>query len=599
LEKRNNGAINILNAGENALARIAATAGIALLANLLPAHATTQGLLASKAHGSTVDGTTYLASTGADSLKCDFLVAKQLVGHPRGRLNVIIKFQAKPGQAQLQRLQAKGADIYRHLDLIEAVAANIPSKLLRALLDDPNVVRVSSDEAVQKTDAFTVGSSLAATAWTSYSDYGSGIGVAVLDTGVTAVPDFAPAASNRLINSVVFTTDETDTKDDCGHGTHVAGIIAGSGQQSTGKQYTQTYYGVAPKANLISVKVLDHTGSGTVSQVIAGLNWCVNNQAANNIRVINMSLGHPVGQSYTTDPLCQAVEAAWHAGIVVVCASGNNGRLNATTAAGAPNGGYGTAYASVECPGNDPSVITVGAMKSTDGNRADDQIATYSGRGPSSFDFVVKPDLVAPGNKVVSTDNPGTSYLVSTYGSQVQILNSTYWTNHPGYSANYYVLSGTSMATPVVSGAVALMLAQQPTLSPDTVKARLMIGADKWTDPSGNADACTYGAGYIDIPAAMQSQVVATSPALSPSVSEDAYGNVNLSPSFLTGQNALWGTGLAGAGSVYGQRALWGTATLSSSNALWGTGFWSASATTTITSQSMNLSSSNVLLTGE
>ena len=160
--------------------------------------------------------------------------------------------------------------------------------------------------------------------------------------------------------------------------------------------------------------MLDGNGQGSVSTVVAGIQWVVSNKAKYNIRVLNLSLGHPVGESYTTDPSCQAVEAAWKAGIVVVCAAGNEGRASATNTAGAANEGWGTAYGSITSPGNDPYVITVGATKSMDGNRADDKIATYSSRGPSRLDLVLKPDLVAPGNHVISLDAGGSTLDTST-----------------------------------------------------------------------------------------------------------------------------------------------------------------------------------------
>lgn len=532
------------------------------------------------------------------SRTCEPSLARELATKVSGRVKVIVQFEHAPGRAEWRRLSKEGVDGYRHLDLIDAVAASVPVKAMRRLLHDNLIRNISLDQEVRKSDAFTVGSSFAGVAWEQYGVSGSGVGVAVLDTGITNIADFGGYGPCRLIDSAVFSSDNNN-HDDCGHGTHVAGIIAGDGLSSTGKQYSQTILGIAPRANVISVKVLDHTGSGLVSNVVQGISWCLANRSKDNIRVINMSLGHPVGQSYTTDPLCQAVESAWKAGIVVVCAAGNEGRLNVTAANGAPNGGYGTNYSSVECPGNDPYVITVGAMKSVDGIRADDQIATYSGRGPSLFDFVVKPDIVAPGNKVVSTEDPGSSYLVQTYASQVQIPATLYWPGHQGYSNAYYMLSGTSMATPVVSGAIALMLQQAPGLTPDTVKARLMISADKWADPTGAGDPCTYGAGYLDLPAAMACTAVPSVPALSPTVFQDGCGEVILEPSFVSGQRALWGSGLAGPAGIYGSRALWGSATLSSSRALWGSGFWNDNATSTITSQSLNLSSSNVVLTGE
>ncbi len=243
-------------------------------------------------------------------------------------------------------------------------------------------------------------------------------------------------------------------------------------------------------------------------------------------------MGHPVGESYTTDPLCQAVEAAWKAGIVVVCSAGNDGRLDSFTLPPLPNEGYGTAYGSITSPGNDPYVITVGAMKGAEYNaggsynvagRAGDRICTYSSRGPSRLDFVVKPDIVAPGNQIISLNAPG-SFLSDNYGAS----NGVAWpqfatTGTAADSLKYFRLSGTSMAAPVVSGAAALLLQHDPTLSPDTVKARLMLSADKWAFPDGMGDPCTFGAGYLDIPAALQCSAVATSTRKAPASAATAW----------------------------------------------------------------------------
>ncbi len=224
--------------------------------------------------------------------------------------------------------------------------------------------------------------------------------------------------------------DEGDTVyDQCGHGTHVAGIIAGDGAASADPQKCyRHFYGIAPKAGLVDVRVLDKNGQTDVSTVIAGIQWVTAHKNAYGIRVLNLSLGHPVGESYTTDPLCQAVESAWKDGIVVVCAAGNNGRLNEVNTAGLDNEGWGTAYGSINSPGNDPSVITVGAMKQDPallGDRTHDQIASYSGRGPSRLDLVLKPDLVAPGNRVISLESPH-SALTTAYGGSNDIPQSTY-----------------------------------------------------------------------------------------------------------------------------------------------------------------------------
>jgi serine protease AprX len=473
----------------------------------------------------------------------------------------IITFKKPIDQKLLQRLAHSGFDVTRHLTLINAVAGR---GVVAGIAAWPEVKSIAPDLGVTKTDAFTVGDSMAGAALQAYDCLGTGIGVAVVDSGVSNVSDFGqfPAGSggNRLAATVDFTG--TGQSDQCGHGTHVAGIIAGDGEQSTGKHYSETFTGVAPGASLIGVKVLDQNGSGSVSNVISGIQWVVSHAAQYKIRVMNLSMGHPVVQSYATDPLNQAVEAAWHAGIVVVVAAGNGGRLNATPTPGAPNDGYGTAYGSVECPGNDPYVITVGATKQMDSTRADDQIASYSGRGPSVGDLILKPDLIAPGNHVISVEASGSPYLVETYGPLVEIQDSLYCTvgNGSKYSGEYMMLSGTSMATPTVSGAVAQMLQQQPNLTPDTVKARLMVSADKWADPLGNQDACTYGAGYLDVLAAMNCTVVAGSACLSPCLSQSGSGtwSVNLNSS-IYGQRAMWGTGITNLETIWGQRAMWGT----------------------------------------
>jgi serine protease AprX len=249
-----------------------------------------------------------------------------------------------------------------------------------------------------------------------------------------------------------------------GHGTHVAGIMAGDGVNSTGPQYTKTFRGIAPNVNLVNLRVLDANGRGTDSGVIAAIQTAIQLKSKYNIRVINLSLGHPVFESYTVDPLCQAVEAAYRAGIVVVVAAGNEGRNNAQG-----NEGYGT----IGVPANDPYVITVGAMRSMGtSTRADDLIATYSSKRPTAIDHVVKPDLVAPGNRQVSLSSWGTS-LELNYSSNVVPINYYRSGDNSTVSSTYYIMSGTSMAAPVVSGSVALLLQAHPGLTPDQVKARL------------------------------------------------------------------------------------------------------------------------------
>ncbi len=494
--------------------------------------------------------------------KSDSFLRPQIIAPPaRGWSSVIVRL-AHPLTAQEQAsLTALHADVRRHLPIINSLAVQVPARSLGQLAALPFVQHLSADTAVRKCDEFTVGSSGADTAFSRYSLTGTGVTVAVVDTGVRKAKDLSGHGS-RLLSSVSFVADGQDTDDACGHGTHVAGIIAGDGTSSEGKKYFRTFYGIARQAGLVNVRVLDDQGRGSVSQVVAGLQWVIANRKSYHIRVINLSLGHPVGESYTTDPLCLAVEAAWKAGIVVVCPAGNDGRLQNTSPTPDPsldNEGFGTAYGSIQSPGNDPSVITVGATKSLDGIRAHDRIATYSSRGPSRLDHILKPDLIAPGNKVISLLADG-SYLDKTYAATGAVPLSSYAFKGKGDQASerYFMLSGTSMAAPVVAGAAALMLQQDPSLSPDTIKARLMVSADKWADPAGRFDPCTYGAGYLDIPAALQCTATLTGTALSPALSRDASGAITM-------DSVLWGNQVTWTNSV-----LWGNQVVWTNDMVWG-----------------------------
>ncbi len=420
-------------------------------------------------------------------------------------------------------------------------------------------------------------------AWRSGWD-GAGIGIAVIDSGIAAHPDLQDAFG---LSRVVYRQNFVDNQagDPYGHGTHVAGILAGNGKSSLGRSFTRTFMGIAPKANLIDLRVLDANGASTDSMVIAAIERAIALKSRYNIRVINLSLGRPIYESYTLDPLCNAVEAAWKKGIVVVVAAGNLGR----------NG-----YASVLAPGNDPLVITVGAMKNMGTlTRSDDNIASYSSKGPSYIDLVAKPDLVAPANLSASLLAPN-STLAASYPDN--IVPVAYYSTDPRTSPAYFRLSGTSMAAPVVSGAVALMLDKDPSLSPDTVKARLMKTASKSfplystaTDPTTGQtyvsayDLYTVGAGYIDIAAALASADVANGSAASPSIHYDsASGNGYLSYSRVSGVSApIWGaTAVWGTTAVWGSSvfnlgattAVWGTAAVWGTTAVWGTGGVSGSA---------------------
>jgi len=324
---------------------------------------------------------------------------------------------------------------------------------LEALRQDDTQDHLSGDIRLQSSvDAMMVESIGADQVWAGSDDLpaltGEGIAVAVIDSGI----DTRHAALRRR---VLVTRDFTggDGMDRFGHGTHVAAIIAGrSGRTAE----TREQRGIAPGAYLLNLRVLGDDGSGSASDVIEAIDWTIEHRHEYNVRIINLSLGAPVMQPYRDDPLCEAVERAVRAGLVVVVAAGNYGR----TAEGKDvMGGIAT-------PGNSPFAITVGALD-THGTakRSDDTLAPYSAKGPTRFDLNLKPDVVAPGTRVVSAE-AADSYLARTYAVR----------HVAGTGANAYIqLSGTSMAAGVVSGGVALLLEQRPHLKPFDARAILEV----------------------------------------------------------------------------------------------------------------------------
>jgi serine protease AprX len=274
---------------------------------------------------------------------------------------------------------------------------------VRPLSNDPDVAYVSPDRPITNQMNNAAVGVLANYAWNLGLD-GTGVAVAVIDSGIHGVDDLKDAQGH---NRIVYNYDALGggSDDQYGHGTHVAGIIGGNGKDSLCSNCDVTIRGIAPNVQLINFHALGQTGQGTDSSVINAINKAISLKSQYNIRVINLSLGRPVYESYAQDPLCQAVEAAWNAGIVVVVAAGNDGRTNYSTL-----NGYGT----ITAPGNDPHVLTVGAMntKSTP-DRSDDVMTTYSSKGPTAIDHIAKPDLVAPGNRVVSLQTGG--YLQKNY----------------------------------------------------------------------------------------------------------------------------------------------------------------------------------------
>jgi len=335
-------------------------------------------------------------------------------------------------QPQIDRIAARnGLTVRKRLQT--GAVLDVPAGRLAALAADAEADQVSGNLVVQAHDDITnqtIGADVVqAGNWTANGSglTGQGIGVAVIDSGVANMPELR----GRIIVSRDFTDDRGAGLDLNGHGTHVAGIIAAAGAT----RYTNAT-GVAPGANIISLKVLDAQGKGVMGDVIDAIDWAVANRVRYNIRVINLSLGGPVTQSYRDDPLCQAVERAYRAGVVVVASAGNHGKH--------PQTGQ-KIYGSITSPGNSPFAITVGALN-TKGTpyRSDDEVASYSSKGPTLVDGLTKPDLVAPGNKILSLAAPG-STLVREHPELV--IGS-------GRDARLQ-LSGTSMAAAVVAGAVA------------------------------------------------------------------------------------------------------------------------------------------------
>jgi len=532
-------------------------------------------------------------------------------------VDVIIQFKQAPTDAQHGKVEGHGGVLKKKLDVIRGAHYSVPVKSLPALADDPDVAYISPNRPLSGTSTstldYTPESVNAQVAWQQWGLDGTGVGVAVIDSGITAVGDlywWIPSNQtygSRVVYSQNFVPGTTDTSDLYGHGTHVAGIIASQGWFSTGGNFTHTFKGIAPNANIINLRVLDQNGAGTDSSVIAAIQTAISLKSTYNIRVINLSLGRQVYESYTVDPLCQAVEAAWSAGIVVVAAAGNQGRNDS-----AGTEGYGT----IAAPGNDPYAITVGAMKTANTpTRVDDTIASYSSKGPTAYDFVVKPDIVAPGNQVVSTLAPNapllstpTDVYLSEYSSSTTTStgsggntknnkkNSTSSLTANTISPSYMRLSGTSMATPVVSGAAVLLLQQNPNLTPDQVKARLMKTASKnfpaystVTDPTTGIiytdyyDIFTIGAGYLDVGAALSSNDLADASAVSPAA---VFDPSTQSVCLVTGQGVVWGdsspwaTSLVwgtnvfvnGTAVLWGSSVCWGTSSNAGFSVVWGSG---------------------------
>jgi len=327
-----------------------------------------------------------------------------------GRSRVIVQFRGAPDARVITGI---GGVAGRQLESAGAQVASLDNRLLADVARNPQVAWVGVDHPAFATPERT-GPAIAATlARRAFGLTGKGIGVAVIDLGITAWHDDlledrkSPRAAPRVVHFKDFTTDfdsrvwtSDQPSDEFGHGSHVAGIIAGNGFDSGGARM-----GVAPEASLIGLKVLDAEENGYISDVIAAIDYAIAVRNVYNIRVINLSVASGVFESYHTDPLTLAARRAVSAGIVVVAAAGNLG----TTADGE------TQHGGITSPGNAPWVLTVGAA-SHEGTtaRSNDTVARFSSRGPTWIDFAAKPDLVALGVGAESLSEPH-STLYSEY----------------------------------------------------------------------------------------------------------------------------------------------------------------------------------------
>ncbi len=365
-----------------------------------------------------------------------------------------------------------GGTVLTDYHLIDGVDASIPTALASVLAALPGItvtpdVSVSVQSTTESTGPHTPSDAFlpetGATQLASSGDDGQGVTVAVLDTGIDNLPDF----SGRLIGGVDLTGGNHPYQDSYGHGTFVAGLIAGDGASSNGQ-----YSGEAPGADLVSIKVAGADGTTHLGTLISGLEWAVDHMRSYGIKVLNISLGFQPFESTVINPLDLAVEAVWNSGITVVTSAGNAGPFNGT----------------ILSPGDDPLVITAGALDDmATPSITDDEMNDFSSVGPTSPDGWVKPDLVTSGRSVVSLAAPGSTIFNDFPSARVGSAN--------------FVGSGTSFSAAITSGAAALVLADNPDLSPDQVKARL-LGT---TNPGPVANPFVDGHGALNAYAAATS----------------------------------------------------------------------------------------------
>jgi serine protease AprX len=493
-----------------------------------------------------------------------------------GGTTVRVIITARPGKfaAMRSRVLAIGSTVAADHQFIGALTARTRPADIQVLEADANVAHISMDHVVRSTASPApagppppppppappapggppINDVMLATLGLSTSTItGKGVGVAILDSGLQASPDLP------VFRFTDFTTSPAGSAayDDYGHGTHISALIraaASVGNPRAGNGMA----GVAPGVRLVSMKVLDATGQGFTSTVLMALENVLNNRGSLGLDIVNLSLGHPITEPGSVDPLVLAVEALSRKGMVVVVAAGNFGRNPST---GLP------AYAGITSPGNALSALTVGAIDANQTvTRTDDSVPGYSSRGPTWYDGLMKPDVVAPGHDLVSLAAIG-STLYTRFPEQRVVDASG--------NARFLRLSGTSMATAVTSGVVALLIERHRMVSdlpltPNDVKAILQFTAI----PVSQGDLLTQGAGSLNPPGALAVVAVLTgsaTAALRSTIVVQPTTTIG-SETYLWNQAIIWGHTTVYGNTVYANEPAWGTLVTWGSAVIWGHG---------------------------
>ncbi|MCL6591006.1 MAG: S8 family peptidase [Firmicutes bacterium] len=374
---------------------------------------------------------------------CPYLRKSGLVRQSSNVQRFIIELSRRRKDKIASLVGRNHGNVRGELDLIPSLVVVLPYCALEEVARSPYVKKIWRDTpayALLDVAIPTVGGAKARELGLT----GKGITIAVIDTGIHPHRDFL-YPTNRILAWRDLLNQKAQPYDDNGHGTHVAGIIAGNGTVSRGK-----YRGMAPETQLVVLKALDQDGAGAVSSIISGVEWLLQNSKKLKIHALNLSLGTTAQESYKLDPLCRATTSAWKNGIVVCAAAGNEGPEEST----------------INSPGINPLTLTIGNMDDQQTLKPDDdKLSPTSSRGPT-IDNLVKPDLLAPGTNIAST-----------------------WKN-----GLYRSMTGTSMATPMVTGAVALIMQKWPAATPNQVKKLLVK-----TSRSLGLSAVLQGAGALDL----------------------------------------------------------------------------------------------------